>query len=114
MDINSVIADGGGGGGEWSQPHPTTEKALIFYLFLLHDRSSVADPGCLSQITDPEDKKKHRIPDPDPQHWMELRKLHGIYVLPVCAFYDGPPRGRPAVCSGQSCSTLECQQQQQN
>ncbi len=52
------------------------DREIYFVKILVHgdnkklicDISSVADLGCSAQIPDP-GSKRHRIPDPDPQHW---------------------------------------------
>ncbi len=57
---------------------------LILSMTILYDtymigkvNTSVPDPWCLSRIPDPDfsgsriqGSKRHRIPDPDPQHWL--------------------------------------------
>jgi hypothetical protein len=52
---------------------------LIRAIYLLMDTGSIADPGCFIPDPDPtiapsriRGVKKHRIPDPDPQHWIPV------------------------------------------
>jgi len=52
------------------------------------DLCSVADPGCLSRIPDPDfypsriqgsKSTQSRIPDPDPQHWICVHFITVMY-----------------------------------